>query len=116
MLATTNGTLTETEVTFAGSSACCVILASGGYPVKYRSGYPISGLEDAEKTAEIYCAGVRREADGTLVTAGGRVLGVVCTAPTLKRAVEAAYAAADGVSFEGMYRRSDIGAKALSIN
>ena len=113
MLATTNGTLAETEVTFAGSSACCVILASGGYPVKYRSGYPISGLEDAEKTAEIYCAGVRREADGTLVTSGGRVLGVTCTAPTLRDAVSRAYAAADKITFTDRHLRRDIGARAL---
>ena len=113
MLATTNGTLAETDVTFADSCACCVILASGGYPVKYQSGYPITGLEEAEKTAEIYCAGVRREPDGTLVTAGGRVLGVTCTAPALRDAVTRAYIAADKIQFTDRHLRRDIGQRAL---
>ncbi len=113
MLATTHGTLAETDVTFADASACCVILASGGYPVKYKSGYPISGLEDAEKTAEIFHAGTRREPDGTIVTAGGRVLGVTCTAPTLREAIDRAYSAADKISFTDRQLRRDIGQRAL---
>ncbi len=114
MLATTNGTLDSVDVNFADASACCVILASGGYPVKYRSGYPIHGLENAEKTAEIYCAGTRREPDGTLVTAGGRVLGVTCTAPNLREAIARAYDAAGKISFTDCHMRRDIGARALA--
>ena len=114
MLACANGTLAETPVVFGNGAACCVVLASGGYPVKYESGYPISGLEEAEKTARVYHAGTKR-ADGRIVTAGGRVLGITATAPALKEAVAKAYAAADRIRFEKLHRRSDIGRRAMEI-
>jgi phosphoribosylamine--glycine ligase len=113
MQACTDGTLAQTDVSFSDDCTCCVILASGGYPVKYRSGYPITGLEEAEKLAEIYHAGTRREADGTIVTAGGRVLGVTCSAHTLREAVDRAYRAADCISFRDRQLRRDIGQRAL---
>ena len=116
MLATTNGTLADTDVEFADENAACVILASGGYPQKYATGKVISGLEKGQLPAGeaiVYHAGTKQTAEG-LVTSGGRVLGVTATAPTLAQAVEKAYAAADKISFEGLHRRSDIGKRALA--
>ena len=116
MLATTNGTLADTDVEFADENAACVILASGGYPQKYATGKVISGLEKGQLPggeAIVYHAGTKETAEG-LVTSGGRVLGVTATAPTLAQAVEKAYAAADKISFEGLHRRSDIGKRALA--
>ena len=113
MLATTNGTLAQTDVRFSDRHACCVILASGGYPVKYQSGYPITGLEEAGKTAQIFHAGTKRAADGTVLTSGGRVLGVTCVAPTLEQAVADAYRAADQIHFTDRHLRRDIGQRAL---
>lgn len=102
-------TLSETEVKFADEAACCVILASEGYPVSYEKGYEITLPED--KTG-IFVAGAKLE-DGKLLTNGGRVLGVTRTAPTLKEAIDAAYAATETIHFENAYKRSDIGQRAL---
>ncbi len=113
MQATVNGTLAETPVEFSDDAACCVILASGGYPVSYKSGYPISGLEEAAKTATVYHAGTKM-ADGQLVTSGGRVLGVTATAETLKDAIASAYDAAEKIQFTDRHMRHDIGQRALS--
>lgn len=113
MLATTNGTLDETEVEFDKGAACCVVLASGGYPVKYKSGYPISGLEAAGENAVVFHAGTKL-ADGQIVTSGGRVLGVVGRCKCLPGAIDKAYAAAKKISFTDMYMRSDIGQRALA--
>ena len=110
--ATVNGTLAETEVRFAQEAACCVVLASGGYPVSYQTGYPISGLAEAEKTAQVFHAGTRLQ-DHDVVTSGGRVLGVTAVAPTLAEAVAKAYAAAKVIKFEGRHMRHDIGKRAL---
>ncbi|HPE16302.1 MAG TPA: phosphoribosylglycinamide synthetase C domain-containing protein, partial [Oscillospiraceae bacterium] len=113
MRAVTAGTLAETPVRFSTRHAACVVLASGGYPAKYQTGFPISGLTDGQAPgATVYHAGTKREGD-TLLTAGGRVLGVTATGDTLRLAVDAAYRAADGISFAGMHRRNDIGARAL---
>lgn len=117
MRAATDGTLDKTEVNFSKGAAACVILASGGYPEHYEKGKPIHGLEkgqipDAE-CVTVYHSGTAL-ADGRLVTAGGRVLGVSATGATLPAALERAYAACDEVGFEGMHRRSDIGARALA--
>ncbi len=114
MRATASGTLADVEVAFDGGAACCVVLASGGYPVKYQSGYPITGLEEAEKTAQVFHAGTKIT-DGRLVTAGGRVLGVTATADTLDKAVRAAYAAAEKIDFQDRHMRRDIGARALAV-
>ena len=117
MRATTDGTLDKTEVKFSRGAAACVILASGGYPEHYEKGKPIHGLvngqlPDAEGVT-VYHSGTAIR-DGKLVTAGGRVLGVAATGATLPAALEKAYAACDEVGFEGMHRRSDIGARALA--
>ena len=110
MQAVTNETLAETPVEFADESACCVVMASGGYPGKYPTGFPITMSGDAAE--HTYVAGAKLD-NGVMVTGGGRVLGVTATAPTLKEAIEKAYSRVDNVSFEGAYYRHDIGARAL---
>ena len=98
---------------FRDGASCCVVLASGGYPEKYETGKPIMGLAEAEKTARVYHAGTRALEDGTLVTSGGRVLGVTAVADDLPKAIRLAYEAADHIRFDGLHRREDIGARAL---
>ena len=110
MQATTNGTLAETEVKFADKHACCVILASNGYPTSYQKGFEITMT--AEAAAHTYVAGAKLE-NGKLVTSGGRVTGTTAVADTLEQAIEEAYRISDGVKFENAYRRSDIGQRAL---
>ena len=111
MQATTNGTLAETEVKFSDKNACCVILASKGYPVSYKKGYPITMTQEAK--AHTYVAGAKLDETGTLVTSGGRVTGTTAVADTLEAAIREAYRLCDGVKFENAYRRSDIGQRAL---
>ena len=110
MQATTNGTLEETEVAFSDKHACCVVTASNGYPEHYEKGFPITMTEEA--AAHTYVAGAK-EADGRLLTSGGRVTGTTAVADTLDAAVREAYRLADGVVFQNAYRRSDIGKRAL---
>ena len=111
MQATTNGTLADCEVKFKDAHACCVVLASMGYPVKYEKGYEIT-IPDAVKD-HVYVAGAALK-DGKLVTSGGRVLGVTAVADTLADAVKEAYAMADTIEFGNKYSRRDIGLRALS--
>ena len=110
MRATTDGTLADTPVEFSDGAACCVVVASQGYPVKYATGFPITMTEETEK--HTYVAGAKL-ADGQLLTSGGRVLGVTATAPTLPQAIEEAYRLTEGVTFQGAYCRKDIGQRAL---
>lgn len=110
MQATTNGTLAQTEVKFRDDYACCVILASKGYPTAYEKGYPISIPE--EIASHVYVAGAAQK-DGQLVTSGGRVLGVTAVADSLKEAIREAYAMAETIRFDNCYYRHDIGARAL---
>jgi phosphoribosylamine--glycine ligase len=111
MQAVTNGTLKDMEVKFSDKNACCVVLASKGYPVKYESGYPIE-LPEPEENREIYVAGAELK-DGALLSHGGRVLGVVAVEDTLKDAIDGAYAYADKVKFENGFCRRDIGERAM---
>ncbi len=111
MQAVTNGTLAECEVKFMDASACCVVLASKGYPVSYEKGYEIT--IPAEVLPHVYVAGAALK-DGKLVTSGGRVLGVTAVADTLPEAVKKAYSLADRISFGSKYCRRDIGLRALS--
>ena len=104
------GTLAETEVKFSSDSACCVVMASKGYPEAYEKGYEIT--MDADCDADVFVAGAKLE-DGKLLTNGGRVLGVVKTAPTLKEAIDLAYAQVEKVHFGNAFYRHDIGARAL---
>ena len=110
MMATTNGTLADTEVKFADKHACCVILASAGYPTAYKKGFEMSFTDEALKAT--FVAGAKNE-NGKLVTWGGRVTGTTAVADSLSEAIKEAYRLSDGVKFEGAYRRSDIGQKAL---
>ena len=112
MQATTNGTLDKVDVSFSDESACCVIVASKGYPSKYDNGFPITlPADDAKST--VYVAGAKLDDQGQLVSAGGRVLGVTAIADTLENAITAAYAKTAQVKFENGYHRSDIGARAM---
>lgn len=111
MQATTNGTLSDVNIEFSDKSACCVIMASGGYPGSYQKGYDISVPE--EIVDNVFFAGVKKQGD-ELKTSGGRVLGVTATADTLKQAIELAYKAVKKISFKDAFYRSDIGLKALS--
>ena len=114
MQATAEGRLAETEVRFSDRSACCVVLASEGYPTHYEKGFPITLPERLGDHEEIYIAGAKEE-DGALLTNGGRVLGAVATADTLADAVRDAYALAGRITFRNAYCRSDIGARALRV-
>ena len=110
MEATAKGELDKTEVKFSDKSACCLVLASQGYPKKYETGYPITIPADLD--AEVYVAGAKLD-DGVLKTSGGRVLGVSAIGDTLKEAIDKAYREGAKVKFENAYCRKDIGAKAL---
>lgn len=115
MRAVHDGTLAETEIRWSDESACCVIMASLGYPEKYETGYEITLPEKPRHGAEIFAAGVKT-GDGKLLTSGGRVLGVTAVAHTLKEAVKNAYEAADDIKFENSYMRHDIGKRALDAS
>ena len=110
MRACTDGTLAETEVKFADKHACCVILASKGYPESYQKGFEMTFTEEAK--AATYVAGAKL-VDGKLLTNGGRVTGTTAIADSLEAAIKEAYRLSDGVKFENAYRRSDIGQRAL---
>ena len=112
MKATTNGTLSETEVKFSEKSACCVIMASKGYPVSYEKGFEMNIPESVE--GNVYVAGASLK-DGKLLTNGGRVLGVTAVEDNLKCAVKASYELVKKISFDNAFYRNDIGAKALAI-
>lgn len=111
MQAVTNGTLAYTEVKFSDKNACCVILASKGYPVKYESGYEIV-LPETKEGEVIYVAGAKKDGD-KLLSAGGRVLGVTATGDTLKDAIDRAYDLTGRVKFDNGFCRKDIGRRAL---
>ena len=106
-------TLAGAEVRVSPEAAACVVLASAGYPGPYEKGRGITGLDEAARVADVIHAGTRREGDET-VTSGGRVLGIVGRGGTLGEALEAAYAGADRVRFEGKTLRRDIGARGLA--
>lgn len=110
MQAVTNETLAETEVVFDAGSACCVVMASGGYPQAYEKGKEITIPDDLQES--VYVAGAEC-VTGTLVTSGGRVLNVVATAPTLREAIDASYKKVERIHFDGAHYRTDIGQRAL---
>lgn len=112
MKAVANGTLSQTNIEFYDDkSACCVIVASKGYPVKYQNGFEITLPENTEDT-DIFVAGAKNE-NGKLLSAGGRVLGVTAIADTLENAIQKAYTHVEKIKFENGFYRHDIGAKAL---
>ena len=110
MQATTSGTLDKVDVKFSEKHACCVIMASNGYPVKYEKGFEITMPKD--EVNNIYVAGAKLK-DGKLLTDGGRVLGVTCVSDTLRGAIDAAYDGVKKIKFENAYYRRDIGRRAL---
>jgi len=99
------------DVAFAKKAAACVVMASGGYPEKYETGMPISGLDLIEKDVRVFHAGTRVSdgGDGALVTAGGRVLGVTAVGDELRDALDKAYRAVGKIDFERKHYRKDIG-------
>ncbi len=111
MQAVTNGTLDETPVTFSDKHACCVIMASKGYPQAYDKGLPMD--IPADVWPQVYVAGAK-EKDGVLLTNGGRVLGATAIAATLEEAIRDAYGLVERISFDNAYYRHDIGKRALA--
>jgi phosphoribosylamine--glycine ligase len=108
--------LSEIDFGWRSGATCCVVLASHGYPAGPRKGDEIIGIEEAERVegVTVYHAGTARDAQGRLVTAGGRVLNVVATGTDLSEARDRAYQAADLIEFDGKVMRRDIGASAVS--
>ena len=112
MKATTNGTLSDCDVKFKDGAAACVVMASLGYPQKYDSGFDL--IIDKSVEDSVYVAGAKL-VDGSLKTAGGRVLGVTATAGSLGDAINAAYGKVNFVEFKNAYYRKDIGKKAMEV-
>ncbi len=110
MNAVADGRLSDVPVAFKDENACCVIMASEGYPVHYEKGYEIT--VDDDFAGELFVAGAKQE-DGKLLTNGGRVLGVTATAGTLTEAIDKAYREVGKVHFDNAFYRRDIGARAL---
>jgi phosphoribosylamine--glycine ligase len=109
-----DGTLARQTPQWKAGSAVCVIAASGGYPEAYATGKAIHGLEAAAREAVVFHAGTALR-EGSLVTSGGRVLGITATGSDLREARARAYRATESIHFEGMHFRSDIGAKGLAL-
>ena len=114
LLATVEGRLDQVSVKASPQSCVCIVIASGGYPGSYEKGKAITGIEDAEQDplVKVFHAGTAF-ADGQVVSAGGRVLGVTAWGDTFREARDRGYAAVDKIHFEGMYCRRDIGWRAL---
>jgi phosphoribosylamine--glycine ligase len=112
MYACTQGTLTADMVHWKDASACCVVMASKGYPASSHKGDIISNLDTVDSDAIVFHSGTAQK-DGKYVTNGGRVLGVTAMAPTLQEAIQKAYANVDKIHFDGQQVRRDIGAKGL---
>ncbi|MCD8238967.1 MAG: phosphoribosylamine--glycine ligase [Clostridiales bacterium] len=107
-----DGTLDKLSIEWDNGAACCVVMASGGYPVSYKKGYEITGLEEAEKdpAVKVYHAGTALK-DGKYYTNGGRVIGVTAKGENLDEAIKTAYAAVDKIDFTDKHFRHDIGIK-----
>jgi len=115
LLATVEGSLDRVQLDWDPRACVCVVLASKGYPGDYQTGYPITGIEEAEeREGVVVFHAATRLAEGRLVTAGGRVLSVTALGDSIGEAIARAYRAADLIEFEGKYCRRDIGRKALA--
>ncbi len=110
MQAVTRGELDKVNVSFMDKSACCVIMASKGYPQKYDKGFEMTIPEEIKDNVFVAGAAIK---DNKLVTNGGRVLGATAVSDTLEDAVSQAYKLVKKISFENAYYRNDIGARAL---
>ncbi len=111
------GTLAEADLSWDTRVSCCVVLASRGYPAQPETGFEIAGVDEAGAMEDVFItyAGVRRDADGALVTAGGRVISVTALGETLSDAREKALAACDVIQFDGKQLRRDIGKRPEAI-
>jgi len=115
MIATAEGKLDTVDLDWDPRCCCCVVMASGGYPGPYEKGKVITGIEDAEKDADVkvFHAGTARSRAGDLITAGGRVLNVCARGRDLKEAQQKANAACGKIHFEGAFFRKDIGFRVM---
>lgn len=111
MEACVDGKLDAVDLQFEDNAAVCVVLASDGYPVAYDKGLPISGFEKFDGKDDYYCyhAGTKFDENGTIVTNGGRVLGITALGDDLKQARAKAYEATEWIDFANKYMRHDIG-------
>ncbi|MBV8781478.1 MAG: phosphoribosylamine--glycine ligase [Phycisphaerae bacterium] len=118
LIAVAEGRLDQVELQWDSRPALCVVAASAGYPGKYQSGMPISGIDNADAMADVkvFHAGTRAAADGRIVTDGGRVLGVTALGNTISDAQRRAYEAVKMIDFEGIKYRTDIGAQAIRFH
>jgi len=112
------GRLDEVEIDWDERTACCVVMASGGYPGSYPTGVPITGINEAESLGDItvFHAGTRLDKANQLVTGGGRVLGVTALGETMTEAQSLANKTCEAIHFDGAYFRKDIGHAVLSEN
>ncbi len=112
MLACTNGTLDKINIEWYDNAAVCVVLASGGYPVSYKKGYEITGLNEISKKENtiVFHAGTDKK-DGKIITSGGRVLGITGVGNTIDEAIKIAYKGVEIVDFNEKHFRTDIGRK-----
>ncbi len=110
-----NGTIADIEIELDDGAACCIVMASDGYPAKYEQGFPIYGIDDAEALGDVtvFHAGTDSR-EGQLLTAGGRVLAVTGADRDIKSAIDRAYKAVEAITFENQYIRRDIGFRALA--
>jgi phosphoribosylamine--glycine ligase len=114
LLATLDGKVRELEMQWTDQYCVCVVMASGGYPGKYRKGIPITGLKaaSADPKVEVFHAGTALD-EGNVVTAGGRVLNVVALGKDFEEARGLAYQSVEMIGFEGRHFRTDIGYRAI---
>lgn len=115
MIATCEGRLGDVDLSWDNRCCCCVVMASGGYPGKYETGKPITGIDDAEQDPDVHVfhAGTKMTKDGGIFTAGGRVLNICAMGKDLKEAQQKANAACEKIHFEGAYYRKDIGYRVM---
>lgn len=106
------GTLDQLDIKWKSGACCCVVMASGGYPLAYNKGCEISGLENVSKDITVFHAGTEKRGN-SYFTAGGRVLGVTATGADLKAAIKRAYEGVDCIHFENAHYRTDIGKKLI---
>jgi phosphoribosylamine--glycine ligase len=118
LYASATGSLRGEKVQIAEGAACCVVMASGGYPDRYQKGKMIRGIEEAQDLEGVYVfhAGTRRDQSGRFITAGGRVLGVTGTGATIREAIATAYRGVERIDFEASQYRRDIGYRVRAVD
>jgi phosphoribosylamine--glycine ligase len=108
LLAVVNGTLDKIDIKWSEDACVGVVMASGGYPGSYRTGFPIHGLDEIDSDVTVFHAGTKMGAGGQIVTGGGRVLTVAATGKTIAEARRKVYENISRIRFEGCHYRSDI--------